>query len=531
MQAKAKPKPKLRPKPPRNTFTLELLVKQLAKDVPRFKFETPQVQATLAHMVWIGDTKRRQHTIHDGYMSFHHTELADQFGGKFKAINARLKFLEIKMNEQGREIWRFTTKANAADTFTKAYRFSPVVEASWQRFLAKKVTRLSALSVLLDGNAKAIRTPPRAVSSTDMAGMPTTRWQIANGGDSLSLVPVDIEALKHLQRDLAKRIEYWERTGHAPRDLWMEYPSLDYLVELHDQTAKIISFARTELAGLGRVLHHYDESASGRLYASGGASLQNAPVVIRKAALAGRWDYDVENCHFAIAAQMAKKAGFQCVAIEHYMAHKDAVRAEIANTIGISKDQTKTCLLAAMYGARTTDWHENAIPQAIGDKAAALYALPRFARIAEDVRLARAAILKNHKLSRQGGLANAFGKTIKADGHTPEQQLAHLIQGVEAKALRACLKLHPDDIILVQHDGFTATKQLDVAALEVAIETATGYTLKLEMKRVQPDLAEQFGKAKQREFLKVRSGQKSSNGAGLRRIHPTRNTVSSAGAC
>ena len=73
---------KPKPKPTRNTFTPELLVKQLAKDVPGFKSETPQVQAALAHMVWIGPTKLRQHTVHDGYMSFHHTELAAQFGGR-----------------------------------------------------------------------------------------------------------------------------------------------------------------------------------------------------------------------------------------------------------------------------------------------------------------------------------------------------------------------------------------------------------------------------------------------------------------
>nr|MBP6677260.1 hypothetical protein [Vitreoscilla sp.] len=75
-----------KPKPTRNTFTPELLVEQLANDVPGFKDETPQVQAALASLVWIGATKLRQHTVHDGYMSFHHTELAAQFGGQFKAI-------------------------------------------------------------------------------------------------------------------------------------------------------------------------------------------------------------------------------------------------------------------------------------------------------------------------------------------------------------------------------------------------------------------------------------------------------------
>lgn len=520
-----------KPQPTRNTFTPEPLVKQLAEDVPGFKFETPQVQAALASLVWIGATKLRQHTVHDGYMSFHHTELAQRFGKQFKAINARLRFFEIKKNEQGKDIWRWSADGKAIDVFTKPYRFSPEVEASRKRFLAKRVTRVSKLYRLLDATGTGFRTPPKAVASTDMAGTPTTRWRAANDDDSLSLVPVDIEALTHLQRDLAKKIDTMRRTGHAPRDLWMEYPSLDYLVDLHEQTTKIIRMAHTEVAGRGRVLHRYVESDSGRLYAVNGANLQNAPKVIRKAALSGRWDYDVENCHFAIAAQMAKKAGFQCVAIENYMAHKDDVRAEIADTIGISINQTKTCLLAVMYGARTTTWHENAIPQAIGDKAAALYALRLFANIDNDVKLARAAILKHHKLNRQGGLANAFGKSIKADDYTPEQRLAHLIQGVEALALLTCIERHPGEIVLVQHDGFTAAKPLDVAALEQAIQTATGYALTLEEKLVRPDLAEQFGKARDHEFSKVRNGRKASNGAGFGHIRPTQKTVNSAGAC
>ena len=508
-----------KPKPTRNTFTPELLVKQLAKDVPGFKAEAKDVQAALAALVWIGPTKHRQHTVHDGYMSFHHTELAAAFGRQFNAINARLGFLEVK------DTYRFDSKAKATDTFTKGYRFSPVVQASRDSFLAKKAARLSRL---LDAIGTGVRTPPKAVASTDMAGTPTTRWRAANNGDSLNLVRVDIEALKFLQRDIRQKIATWRRIGHAPRDLWMDYPSLDYLLDLNDKTAQIIRMAHTDVAGLGRVLHRYVESDSGRLYALGGASLQNAPAVIRQAALSGQWDYDVENCHFAITAQMAERAGFQCVAIEHYMENKKAVRAEIANAIGISIGQTKTCLLAVMYGARTTTWHDNAIPQAIGDKAAALYSLPLFANIATDVKLARDAILAHTKPNRQGGLVNAFGKSVKVKEKTPEQCLAHLIQGVEAAALEACTKLHPQEIILLQHDGFTATKYLDVAALELAILTATGYELKLERERVLPDLAGQFGKAVEGEFSKVRKTRKPNAGAVLRHVHMPPMTANTA---
>ncbi len=87
------------------------------------------------------------------------------------------------------------------------------------------------------------------------------------------------------------------------------------------------------------------------------------------------------------------------------------------------------------------------------------------------MKLARAAILSHTKPNRQGGLVNAFGKSIKAAQYSPEQRLAHLIQGVEALALLTCIERHPGEIVLVQHDGFTAAKPLDVAALELAISS------------------------------------------------------------
>ena len=74
--------------------------------------------------------------------------------------------------------------------------------------------------------------------------------------------------------------------------------------------------------------------------------------------------------------------------------------------------------------------------------------------------------------------------------------------------------------MLVQHDGFTATKRLDVAELELAISTATGYALTLKAKLVQPDLAEQLNKAAEHEFSKVRSARKANAGAGFSHFHP-----------
>ena len=53
---KLKTKSESKPKPKRTTFTPWPLVKQLAKDVPGFKNESPEVQAALATMVSVSYT-------------------------------------------------------------------------------------------------------------------------------------------------------------------------------------------------------------------------------------------------------------------------------------------------------------------------------------------------------------------------------------------------------------------------------------------------------------------------------------------
>jgi hypothetical protein len=99
-------------------------------------------------------------------------------------------------------------------------------------------------------------------------------------------------------------------------------------------------------------------------------------------------------------------------------------------------------------------WEENAIPEKIGvDAAARLYKVSLFIGIKDDVAKARKAILSGYKRNKTGGLTNAFGKSI--DGKVKaEKQLAHIIQGIEAKALHVATTLHPGEIQLVQHHGF-----------------------------------------------------------------------------
>ena len=59
------------------------------------------------------------------------------------------------------------------------------------------------------------------------------------------------------------------------------------------------------------------------------------------------------------------------------------------------------------------------------------------------------------------------------------------MQGVEAEALRIIVQHNPEDIVLLQHDGFVSIKPLDCPALEQAIFDAVGYRFRLEETPIQ----------------------------------------------
>ena len=85
---------------------------------------------------------------------------------------------------------------------------------------------------------------------------------------------------------------------------------------------------------------------------------------IRKAALYGCYDYDIENCHYHILSKMADAFKYKSHHIQHYLDHKKDVRQELADRFGITIDQAKECLIALIYGAKfSLRMDENLEPQ------------------------------------------------------------------------------------------------------------------------------------------------------------------------
>ena len=444
-------------------------VAHLQATIPGFKHEAVAHQIALARLVWLGSAKRRQHQHFEGAMSFHYQELDEVFGrGQFKKMNERLGFF----TDSGQ--WFHGAG------MTKGYWLADQVKVSRSAYLAKrwrKVTRL----LMADGEV--LRTIPPAVASRDMNNITTTAWRNAR---ELNTVRVDLQALQRLRNWLDDVLRVYD-SGMVPHDLVTEFPPRDSIERLAQAAAQVIRMAKTDVAGHGFVAHRYVQAASGRLYAKG-INLQTAPSLIKQAALAGLWEYDFSNCHFTLLAQMAARHGYQCEAIAHYLNHKKATRQAIAAKAGITEAQAKLCLLAVMYGARASEWHENAIPEAIGQEAAArLLQVEQFKAISADVAQARKTILKHWpRRTSNGRLTNDFGRAID-DKASPAERLAHLLQGVEAKALKAAIDLYPRHICLVQHDGFAAAAMLDCSAIEQAVLEATGYRLELEEKQIQAD--------------------------------------------
>jgi hypothetical protein len=338
--------------------------------------------------------------------------------------------------------------------------------------------------MMADG--KAVKTVPPAVASKDKAGVTTRAWGAAK---KLNLVKVDLNALAELKSELNEGVaELREFKTDGDSDAVLLRADIDRVIEA---IGKISRLAMTEVAGKAHIAHHYEESNSGRLYPTG-ISLASTQTVVKDAALTGCWEYDVSNCHYAILAQMSVKFGHTCTAIEDYLIHKKQIRTDIADQAGISVRKAKTCLVALMYGARASTWHENAIPREIGAEAAArLYVTPLFKGLKDDIANARAAVLSKCLKKRNGSTVNAFDKSITLTASS-EQKMAHLLQGVEAKALQAVVNRFPDDIVLVQHDGFVSTTRLDVSVLSEAIFEATGFRLELEERQLKANAQDYF---------------------------------------
>jgi hypothetical protein len=467
----------------------EAFLRYLARYLPGFKQQPMDVRLALCGMIYEAPTRYRAHSHHEGYSRFTWQELEQSFGRNgFKAINDRLCLFEVAKDSIGRDAWSMVNES------TKAYMLTEQVATIRENFLKGCFRRRATRLLTQDG--KYLQTlPASAMSAKNKDGQNRRGFQ---GLPVNPLVPVKLVQVKKLMVDIEARLMAHE-AGFFTGELFSEAPNTKFLKALHQDAAMIYAKANNK-NWPGHVLHRYFEIESGRVYVDGVGNLQNCYRVLREAAMAGLYDIDIENCHYSILAQMAAAHGYQCtIDTMTTWTTRDLVRKSLADEFGLSIQQVKDALIALIYGAKFSAYYKDALPKIFnGDTELAdrIYLHPKFLALHDDIAGARAVVLDALPVSRQT-IQNCRGLTMRVggtDGSNKRQQLAHLLQGVEVTALEAAYRLYPKEIVLLQHDGFAATCQLDTKRIVAAMLEATGYTLKVEQKLIQVDLAQAYDK-------------------------------------
>ena len=458
----------------------EAFLRYLAWHLPGFKQQPKEVRLALCGMIYEAPTRYRAHSHYEGYSRFTWQELEQPFGrGGFDSINERLGLFEVLKDEDGREDW------SLVESRTRAFMLTEQVATIRESFL-KGCFRRGATKLLTQDGKYLQSLPASALAAKNKDGQNRRgfRGLLVN-----TLVPVNLVQVKKLMVNIEARLMA-HAADRTQAELFSASPNIKFLKALRQDAAMIVSKARTE-KWPGYVLHRYFEIESGRVYAEGVANLQNCYRVLREAAMTGLYDIDIENCHYSILAQMAASHGYQCTEVLDYLANKEQVRKSLAAEFGLSVRQVKDALVALIYGAKFSVRAKDALPKIFGSPKLAerVYQHPKFLALRDDIAGAGAVVLAAQEVTRRT-IKNCRGLTIRLDEFNERQQLAHLLQGVEATALEAAYRLYPKEIVLLQHDGFTATRPLDTKRIEAAMLEATGYRLKVEQKVIQVNLAD-----------------------------------------
>lgn len=350
---------------------------------------------------------------------------------------------------------------------------------------------------LLDAQGKEIRTPSAAVNPRTTTGGRSTPAPAM-------VVPVEIDGDSLHQ--LGEAADAWVYRGACPAGLEWAWAAWDEIEasrgpnggrERAEARALLARKQAGIMAATGRstrapgyvIPQTYIEAPSGRLYAETNISLQNCQREVKRAALVGQWEYDFENCHWALLYHYAQALGIELPAVNEYLQNKATWRQEIALAAGISVPDAKQCIIALVYGAALQADPRKRIPQLIGTEATTrLRKCEQMRTLYDDVKRARPEIIKARR--KAGGIVNTAGKKyqppkVRDFKRSPEaSQLAHILQGAESEALRACMDVAGPALSLLQHDGFTSRQRLDSGALRDAIKARIGFTLELSEERL-----------------------------------------------
>jgi hypothetical protein len=478
------------------------IIEMLDELIPGFVGE--KYKNSIAEMLWMSVDHENRHRYYENSITLHTKDLAKMFG---RVSN----FSDVNRSSVGRyfQIRRFSNFTGDSEVdYTNGYEPRP-----WMRAVLNGYLEANIGAEFRDGRGQRYKLP-MAIRSTDSRGNRIKRWQDV---EVRNLIPANLANLR-LMGDRIDLMIQANKQGQLPESYQKAYGKKIGQLQAHlDNTHTLIRQAEH----FGGLPIQYVQSNTGRLYATG-VNLQTCKRQIRHAALVGCYDYDIAACHFSILTQMAAKHGLKCTAIDAYVANKARIRLELSNLLDVDVYNVKRVLTAMAYGARQSLDPLDAIPKEIGNKAAErLYGLDLYQALKNDISKATDKILQGHPLVKQR-FVNAISKEliverkkqkVAAKDIKRHTKMAHLLQGVEAAVLEVAVRTFPSKIVLLQHDGFTTTDPIDLAALHAAVTEQTGYVLKFEEELItmpDPDFSAHFSsfktKLKKPEKVNVHAG-------------------------
>ena len=447
------------------------LLEHLRIIVPGFGEEEARVQRALAQMLWLTTHPRRRHLKHEGMTSMS-VKTLDQIWG-----------IGQRMRDHGLGGYFHVLSGSnlSRQRYTNAYRPTDRMAEALRRCLEESIDDqwVDASAVA----ARVVRKFPNAIKSLSSDGKRNTKWK---GVEPANCTFVNRANLVNLRDYFHVEAERWRTVIASPNgNTRANVKALDRL-ELRWHVTSMLLRKSYNAVAPGFIPIQYSEVSTGRITTEG-VSLQSAPREIRSAALAGCWDYDLSNCHWALAFHLAARHGYHCRVVQHYLENKDEVRSAIAKDVGITVKQAKECLLMLMYGATRSqrDWGDDAFPTLITlDNARRLYQNATFDAMRTDISKAREVILKNLPV-RAGWIVNALGLQI-SNVKSPAARLSHILQGLEAKALMAVVRQYGRQVKLCVHDGWVSQERLVLPDVEKLVSDAIGVPVEVEEVQLPP---------------------------------------------
>ena len=229
----------------------------------------------------------------------------------------------------------------------------------------------------------------------------------------------------------------------------------------------------------------YVESRMGRLNGIG-FHLQNAPRIIKTAALDNQIDYDIVNCHITLAAQLGKQEGLNTDSLDWYIdtkADKDKFK-HLAREFEVTPGELKQAMLAIIYGASiNSHFNDTAINEIFQETRADFLNHAEVKGFVSQVGEIRSAVVANTK-QKEGLLINRLGKKISLTENL-KTQFAHVLHGYEATMLHIALEHYGDKITLLSHDGFAANDSINTDLITNEYHKQTGLKISMESETIK----------------------------------------------